>query len=189
MHDHSGRGPRFLLSCDRVARIDSRPMGPVSAEITIDARRERVYELVSDLAIRPAFCDHFMEQFRLQRVESSGPGAAARYRIAAPRFPIWLETVIVEAEEPYSVIERGKGSRLDRMPAGTAWELVSSAGSMTNVTVSFWTEPGHFADKLKDRASSAWYERQWKRALKRLRDLVEADADVEPIRVAGASRP
>ncbi len=165
-------------------------MGPLSAEITIDAPRERVYGMVSDLAMRPAFCDHFMEQFRLQRVKSSGIGAAARFRVAAPRFPIWMETVVTELEPPHMVLERGKGSRIDRMPVSTAWELVGSGRSMTDVTVSFWTEPAHPLDKLKDRASSAgWYGRQWKRALQRLRDLAEGDVDIEPLRVAGASRP
>jgi len=165
-------------------------MGPVSAEITIDVPRERVFALVGDLGMRPAFCDHFMEEFRLQRVEASGIGAAARFRIGAPRFPIWMETVIVKLEAPHRVLERGKGSRIDRMPVGTAWELTPSGGAMTVVTVNFWTEPEHSIDKLKDRAASAgWYERQWKRALRRLRDLAEADAEVEPLQVAGASRP
>lgn len=165
-------------------------MGPVSAEITIDAPREHVWELVSDLAMRPAFCDHFMHEFRLQRVESSGTGAAARFRVEAPRFPIWMETVITELDPPYMLVERGKGSRIDRMPTGTAWELVPNGGTMTDVTLTFWTGPVHPIDKLKDRASSAgWYERQLKRALKRLRDIAEADAEVEPLRVAGASRP
>lgn len=165
-------------------------MGPVSAEITIDAPRELVYPIVSDLAMRPAFCDHFMEQFRLQRIDSSGVGAAARFRVRAPRFPVWMETVITELDAPYMVLERGKGSRIDRMPVGTGWELVSSGGTMTNVRVSFWTEPEHAVDKIKDRmASAGWYQRQWNRALTRLRDLVEAGAGVESLRVAGASRP
>jgi len=165
-------------------------MGPVMAEITIDAPRERVFSLISDLAIRPAFCDHFLEQFHLQRIESSGVGAAARFHVDAPRFPVWMETVVTEVEGPHMLLERGRGARIDRMPTGTGWELVESAGSMTDVTVSFWTEPAHPVDKLKDRLGSAgWYERQWKRALSRLRDLVESDAGIEPLYVAGASRP
>jgi hypothetical protein len=101
-----------------------------------------------------------------------------------------METGIAEIDAPYMLVERGKGSRLDRMATGTAWELVPNGGTMTDVTASFWTEPTHPIDKLKDRASSAgWYERQFRRALKRLRDLAEADAAVEPLRVAGASRP
>lgn len=165
-------------------------MGPVSAEITIDAPRERVYAIVSDLSKRPAFCDHFQEQFRLARIDPTGVGAAARYQLAASRFPIWIETVIDELEAPYLILERGKGSRLDRMPVGTAWELVPNGGTMTDVTVSFWTEPAHPLDKLKDKMlGSGWHERQWERALKRLRDVAESGAEIEPLQVAGASHP
>jgi uncharacterized protein YndB with AHSA1/START domain len=165
-------------------------MGPISAEITIDAPRERVWDLVSDLALRPSFCDHFMHEFRLQRVESAGRGAAARFRLEVPRFHYWMETVIADPEAPHMLVERGKGARIDRMPVGTAWELVPSGGTMTDVTVTFWTEPTHPIDKLKDRLSSTrWYERQFNRALRRLRDIAEGEAAAEPLRVAGASRP
>lgn len=165
-------------------------MGPVMAEITIDAPRERVYAVIADLAMRPAFCDHFQREFRLQRIDSKGIGAAARFRVEAPRFSIWMETVISELEPPHMIVERGRGSRIDRMPVGTAWELVESSAKMCGVTASFWTEPVHRTDRMKDRMSSAmWYRRQWKRALTRLRDLVEADAGIESLQVAGASRP
>ncbi len=165
-------------------------MGPVMAEITIDAPRERVFATVADLALRPAFCDHFMTQFRLQRIDSRGVGAAARFHVAAPRFPIWMETVIVEVEAPHMVLERGRGARIDRLPIGTAWELIESSGSMTEVRVSFWTEPGHPLDAIKDKlGSSGWYGRQWRRALTRLRDLHEGDIAIEALQVAGASRP
>lgn len=165
-------------------------MGPVSAEITIDAPREQVYAIVADLAMRPAFCNHFLEHFRLQRIESRGVGAAARFFLDAPLFPIWMETVITEVEAPYLLLERGRGARIDRMAAGTGWELVESAGTTTDVTVSFWTEPDHALDKIKDRLGSAgWHERQWKRALGRLRELVESGVGIEPLRVAGASHP
>lgn len=165
-------------------------MGPVSAEITIDAPRERVFAVVSDLAMRPRFCDHFQESFRLARIDPTGVGAAARFRIGATRFPFWMQTVITELEEPYLVLERGQGSRLDRMGTGTAWELVPNGGTMTDLTVSFWTEPTHPVDRLKDRAlGSGWHRRQWARALERLRDLVESGAEIEPLQVAGASHP
>ncbi len=101
-----------------------------------------------------------------------------------------METVISELEPPHLVLERGHGSRIDRMAVGTAWELVEPAGGMCDVTVSFWTEPERGTDKLRDRlASAGWYERHWRRALTRLRDLAEADAGIEPLQVAGASRP
>lgn len=160
------------------------------AEITIDAPRERVWAMVSDLALRPAFCDHFQDEFRLQRIGSTGRGAAARFHVDAPRRPFWMETVIDRVEEPHTLVERGRGGRTDRIPADTAWELGESAGSLCEVRVSFWTAPERPIDKALDRLSSTgWHERQWKRALTRLRDLCESGETAEPLRVAGASRP
>lgn len=186
----SAPGDAFLPPSDGLPADMIAAMGPVMAEITIDAPRERVYAMISDLAMRPAFCDHFLEEFRLQRIQSRGVGAAARFRVDAPRFPFWMESVVAELDPPHMVIERGRGGRIDRIPIGTAWELVESAGRMCDVTVTFWTEPEHAADKLTDRvAATGWFERQWKQALTRLRDLAEADAGIESIRVAGASLP
>jgi hypothetical protein len=165
-------------------------MGPVIAETTIDAPRERIFPLVADLAMRPSFCGHFQDEYRLQRVESRGVGAAARFHVGAPRFPIWMETVIEEVDAPHRVLERGRGARADRMAIGTAWELVEGAGTMTEVTVSFWTEPDHALDRFREHlGATGWYRRHWRRALIRLRDLVESGEATDPIRVAGASIP
>lgn len=164
-------------------------MGPVSATISIDAPRERVFDVLADLANRPAFCDHFAEDYHLQRLESRGRGAAARFRADAPRFSIWMETVIAELEPPYRIVEEGRGSRADRMPLNTAWELVEGPGATTDVTVTFWAEPDHPLDAAKSRLGAArWYRKQWKTALRRLRDKLEAGQPIEPIRIAGASR-
>ena len=163
-------------------------MGPITATITIDAPRERIYELLADLAKRPAFCDHFASPYHLQRLESRGVGAAARFHVDAPRFPIWLETEITELEPPHRIVERGHGSRADRMELGTVWELVEGPGETTDVTVTFWTEPGNSIDEAKAKLGAArWYRKQWRTALRRVRDLVEAGEAVEPLRVAGAS--
>jgi uncharacterized protein YndB with AHSA1/START domain len=164
-------------------------MGPVSAEITIDASRERVFAVLADLSNRPAFCDHFQHSYRLQRIDPVGIGAAARFHLEAPFFHFWMETVVTGVEAPHLIVETGKGARIDRMPIGTAWELTEAGGGMTEVQVSFWTEPAHHLDKLKDRLMPAgWHRRQWRRALIRLRDLVEGDARIERLHVAGASR-
>jgi len=165
-------------------------MGPVSAKITIDAPRERVFEVISDLAYRPAFTDHFAHEFHLERLDSTGVGAAARFRADAKRFPIWMETVISEQEAPYRLIERGRGSRQDRMKLGTAWELVDGPGaSTTEITVTFWTEPDNHVDNaLGKLGAGRWYRKQWKKSLRRLRDLIENDEPIQPLRVAGASR-
>ena len=51
-------------------------MGPVSATTAIDAPRERVYALLVDLAFRPAFTDHFIDEFRLERRQREREAAA-----------------------------------------------------------------------------------------------------------------
>ena len=56
-------------------------MGPIHAEVEIDAPRERVFALVGDLSLRPSFTDHFLTGFHLTRLESRGVGAGARFRV------------------------------------------------------------------------------------------------------------
>jgi uncharacterized protein YndB with AHSA1/START domain len=164
-------------------------MGPASATISIDAPREQVFALIADLANRPAFCDHFMTGYHLQRLDSRGLGAGARFHVDAKRFPMWMDTVVTEIEEPYRLVERGRGGHANRMRVGTAWELTESAGSTTDVTVSFWTEPENPLDAIRGKLGAGrWYARQWKRALRRLRELIESGDEVVPVRVAGASR-
>ena len=75
------------------------------------------------------------------------------------------------------------------MPVGTAWELTEAGGGMTEVRVSFWTEPEHHLDRLRDRLTpDGWHRRQWRRALSRLRELAEGEERIERLHVAGASR-
>ncbi|HEX6116188.1 MAG TPA: SRPBCC family protein [Solirubrobacterales bacterium] len=161
-------------------------MGPISAETTIDAPRERVWAVLRDLANRPAFCDHFQHDFRLERLESAGVGASARFRLEGPRMKIWMETVIEEAEEPQRIFERGQGGRLDRIPSATVWELAEGAGRTTEAKVTFWTEPSNPIDKLRENGRSRrWIRRQWAHALERLKGLAETDSAIEPVGVAG----
>jgi hypothetical protein len=97
-------------------------MRTISARISIDAPRESVHAFLGDLANRPAIIDHFADEFRLQRLESSGVGAAARFRVRRPR--LWMETVIEEVEPPFRIAERGRAGRLARIPTATVWELI-----------------------------------------------------------------
>ncbi len=164
-------------------------MGPISATTTIDAPRERVFALIADFAKRPAFTDHFLTDFHLQRIDSTGIGAASRFQADAPRFSIWIESVIDQIEAPHRLIERGRGSRADRMAVGTAWELVEGSAGTTRVTVSFWTEPENPFDRLKEKlGAERWYARQWKKALGRLGELAESGDQVDSLQVAGAAR-
>ena len=166
-------------------------MGPVSAELAIDAPRRRAFDFVADLGNRPAFTDHFISDFHLSRLESSGIGAGARFRFYAPPQAIWMDTVIEAWEPPHRISERGAGGRLNRIPSATEWELTEGPGSLTTVRVAYWTEPGNPIDRGKEilGAASHWYTRDWAAALRRLRELLESDRKPgEGVGVAGADR-
>jgi uncharacterized protein YndB with AHSA1/START domain len=162
-------------------------MGPVSAEIEIDAPRERVFATIADLARRPSFTDHFLSGFRLTRIESSGIGAGARFRVASPLRSVWMDTTIVELEEPHRVVERGRGGRANRIPSTTLWELTEGTGSLTRVRVSRWTEPSNPLDRTLEilAANSISEQRGWREALRRLRDRLESE-EAAPALVAVA---
>jgi hypothetical protein len=162
-------------------------MGPVTVMRAIDAPRETVFEIICDLANRPAFTDHFISDLRLERLQSSGVGAAARMRIGGRR--MWMETVIEEVSPPHLLRERGKGGRWDRIPIVTFWELVEGSARGCEVTVSFWTEARHPVDRLRERlGAERFYRRNWSIALERLKDLAESGREPERVGVAGADR-
>ena len=163
-------------------------MRPVSAEVTIDASRERVFELLLDLSVRPSFTDHIWHHYRLLRVEPVGVGAGARFE--CPPAGGWLDSVIVESEPPHKLVERGHGGRLNRVPNVIEWLLKDSPGDTgCEVKVTFWTEPEHFFDRLRDRRNSERkLGRGLRRALHRLRELAELDEEPRRLAVAGADR-
>src|SRR5215218_1191365 len=116
-------------------------MGPISAEIEIDVPRERAFAVLADLAARPSFTDHFLTDFHLTRIEATGVGAGARFRAKGPLRSVWMDTTVVATEEPFQIVEEGRGGRANRIPVHTVWELTEPAGGLTAVRVSHWTEP------------------------------------------------
>jgi uncharacterized protein YndB with AHSA1/START domain len=166
-------------------------MGPVSAEIEIDAPRELAFGAIEDLSRRPSFTDHFVADFHLTRIEPRGLGAGARFRFAMPLRSVWTDSSIVEVEAPHRIVERGRGGRANRIPATTVWELLEGSGSLIKVRVSHWTEPANPVDRALETLTrtSLWQQRGWEEALRRLRDQLEADAPSAPrVEVAGGNR-
>jgi uncharacterized protein YndB with AHSA1/START domain len=165
-------------------------MGPVGAEIEIDAPRGRVFAAIADLARRPSFADRFLTGFHLTRIESRGVGAGARFRVSSPLRSVWMDTTIAALEEPHRLVERGRGGRANRIPVTTVWELTEGAGSLTRVRVSQWTEPSNPLDRALEvlAGNSIFARRGWREALRRLRDQLEGEGDEPaPLAVAGGN--
>lgn len=165
-------------------------MGPVSAEIEIDAPRERVFAAIADLARRPSFTDGFQHGFHLTRIESSGVGAGARFRGGSRRRAVWMDTAIAAQEPPHKLVEHGRGGRANRIPMTTVWELTESGGPLTRVRVSFWSEPASPVDRVLEAlsGSAGAAQRGWREALRRLRDQLEGEeAAPPPVGVAGGN--
>ena len=165
-------------------------MGPISTEIEIDVPRERAFATLADLAARPSFTDHFLTDFHLTRIEATGVGAGARFRAKGPLRSVWMDTTIVALEEPFRIVEEGRGGRANRIPSHTVWELTEAAGGLTAVRVSHWSEPGAIDRGLELlSAGSLFQARGWREALRRLRDNLEAERPAaERIAVAGGNR-
>jgi hypothetical protein len=68
-----------------------------------------------------------------------------------------------------------------------AWDLAEGPGpGGCEVTVTFWSEPEHVADKLRNPLGRpARLRRGWRRALRRLRELAESGRPLERVGVAG----
>jgi uncharacterized protein YndB with AHSA1/START domain len=165
-------------------------MGPVSAEVEIDAPREQIYAALVDLSARPSFTDHFQTGFHLTRIDPVGIGAGARYRVKAPWRKVWMDSAIVSVEEPFQIVEAGEAGRVNRIGNHVVWELREGPGPLSTVRVTHWTEPTP-VDRVLEIASagSFWLERGWREALRRLRDQIESDQPiVERIAVAGGNR-
>jgi uncharacterized protein YndB with AHSA1/START domain len=166
-------------------------MGPVSAEVEIDVPRECAFEAIGDLSRRPSFTDHFLDGFHLTRIEPSGVGAGARFRLRQPPRSLWMDTAIAELEPPQRIVERGRGGRVNRIPTTTVWELLEGSGSLVRVKVSHWTEPSNPLDKALERlaGTAPRTERDWREALRRLRDLLESERPLEGAMAIAGGNP
>ena len=148
-------------------------MGPVTVDTVISAPRDAVFDFLGDIANHVAFTDHYMSNFRLARVRSDGPGAAARFRLENPGPKQWAEVQFIVFERPRRIVEEGKSGRFLRNKFWTVWEL-SPEGKATRVELTFWTEPATRWDSFKEALGArSWVKRQNRTALARLRKVFE----------------
>jgi uncharacterized protein YndB with AHSA1/START domain len=154
-------------------------MDPITAHVVIDRPREEVFDYLADIANHPEFTDHFLKEWRLTRIESSGRGAGARFRIDAPcdRFG-WADMTFIEVERPYRIVAAGRGGKFNRNKTWTTWTLTPQGGA-TRVELTTETEPALPTDRVLEALTRrrGWMRRRVARALRRLQSILEEGAD------------
>jgi len=156
-------------------------MDAITVHSHISAPRERVYELIADVAARPAWTDHYTKDYRLVTPRSVGAGAGARYRLDAPGGTRYVEFSLVEAISPRRVVEEGRTGRLGRTRYGAEYDLSEPARGVTRVDMTVWTEPENLIERIRESIRfRAYLRRRTQKALERLRRILE-ESKGEPL--------
>jgi uncharacterized protein YndB with AHSA1/START domain len=149
-------------------------MRPFTVSTVVDAPRERVFEYLADIAKHAQFTDHYLEDFRLERVDSSGLGAAASYRVAFPLGGTWGDCVIAELKPPHLIRLEGQMGRIGRIKTQAVYRLTQTGRDMTRVEYEFSTGAGKPADRLRALLGlRLWLKAKHRRALQRLAGVLE----------------
>jgi uncharacterized protein YndB with AHSA1/START domain len=154
-------------------------MGHVTATSTIDASRERVFDYLADIANHAEFTGHFMKDFRLERLESRGIGAAARFRLSSPALSplgldVWTELVLAELERPHRILMTGRAGRIGRVEVSAQYRLTPQDPGMTRVELAISSAPVAASDRLRELLGGRlWLALQCRRALRSLKLILE----------------
>lgn len=154
-------------------------MDPFTVSTTIARPHEEVFQYLADIANHAEFTDHFLTDWRLTREDSVGSGAGARFRVNAPlnRFS-WADATLAEVQSPFRILERGRGGKYNRIRRLGTYSVSPGPADTTRVEYTFETEPPLLSDRLMEvLGGRVWYRRQFARALRRLRTILEEDRD------------
>jgi uncharacterized protein YndB with AHSA1/START domain len=157
----------------------------------IDAPRERVFDYLADIANHAEFTDHFTKDFRLERLESRGIGAAARFRLSSPvlspfGLDVWTELVVAALERPHRIHLNGRAGRIGRVPVDVVYTLTREDPGMTRVELTITSKPTAAPDRLREMLGGRlWLTSQCRRALKQLKLILEqGEPSAQAVRVA-----
>jgi uncharacterized protein YndB with AHSA1/START domain len=151
----------------------ARAMREVTVSTIISAPREEVFDFVCDLAARPAYADHYMDDYRLARVNAVGVGAAARFRLDAPFANEYAELTITKADRPRQIIEEIRVGRRGRNRSVAVYDFARESASVTRVDLTTYSEPATFVDRFRQIGAAGWMRRKTKKSLERLRAIFE----------------
>jgi uncharacterized protein YndB with AHSA1/START domain len=153
---------------------------PVVAHTVIGRPREEVFDYLADISNHTEFSDHFMEHFRLTRLDPVGRGAGARFHLDAPlnRYS-WFDMTFSQVERPYRIVAVGRGGKFNRIATTTIWTLEPASGGSTRVEVMTETVPALPTDRFIEAVTGfrGWMRRNVGKSLRRLQAILEEDVD------------
>ncbi len=152
-------------------------MDPITVSTNIALPREPIFEYLADIANHAEFTDHYLVDWRLTRVETYGVGAGARFRIKAPlnRFA-WADMTIAELQPPFRIVERGRGGKFNRIKMLGTYEIFEGHGGVSRVDYTYETDAHVPSDLIPEiLGGRAWTKRKARKALARLRAILEED--------------
>src|SRR5215210_4816120 len=157
-------------------------MREVIVSTVISAPREEVFDFVCDLSARPAYTDHFMDDYRLARVQPVGVGAAARFKLDAPLSNDYAELTITQADRPRRIVEEIRVGRRGRNRSVAVYDFTRESAGVTRVELTTYSEPATVVDRLKEIGAAGWIRRKTRKSLDRLRVLFEEPQKQPPKR-------
>ena len=160
-------------------------MRAIRVGVTIDAPREPVFAYLSDIANHVEFSDHYLKDFRLERLDSRGVGAAARFRVAFGG-ALWAEIAIAGLEPPHRIVLEGRAGRLGRVKIDAEYRLTPHGREATRVDYEISTTPATTTDRLREALGGrAWLRWQSHKAIRRLAQVLEeGQPSAHAVRVA-----
>ena len=153
---------------------------PVTVSVKIGRPREEVFAYLSDIANHAEFSDHYVEQFRLTRVDSVGRGAGARFKLRIPlqRFD-WCDVTFSVVEPPHRIVAVGRGGKFNRIRTTAIWTLDDAPGGGTDVEYMIESEPALPTDRIVEALSGqrGWFKRKVGKSMSRLQSILEENED------------
>src|SRR5215210_4911086 len=162
-------------------------MREVIVSTVISAPREEVFDFVCDLSARPAYTDHYMDDYRLARVQPIGVGAAARFRLDAPMSNEYAELTITESDRPRRIIEEIRVGRRGRSRSVAVYDFTRESARVTRVELTTFGEPATMVDRFRQIGAAGWVRRKTRKSLDRLRVLFEEPQKKPPRRATIAA--
>jgi uncharacterized protein YndB with AHSA1/START domain len=153
---------------------------PVTVSVKIGRPREEVFAYLADIANHLEFSDHYLDKFRLTRLDSYGQGAGARFKLRTPfqRFA-WSDMTFSVVEPPHRIVAVGRGGKFNRIRTTAIWTLDVAPGGGTEVEYMIESEPVFPTDRIVEALSGqrGWFKRKLRKALSRLQAILEENED------------